>query len=110
MFITAVLGVTNLTSIKYQGSGSNYSYTDGPSQSAPTVAIDIGQQFFLGESWALRADLRNHWYSEAVYQANSGDKERDKITYSGAAMISITYFFKSGAVTSAEQNQLIPGK
>jgi outer membrane beta-barrel protein len=62
------------------------------SQGAPTLALDVAQQVFFDEHWALRLDLRNHLYNEQVYRSDTGAALRQKFTYYGAIMLGLTYF------------------
>jgi outer membrane beta-barrel protein len=61
-------------------------------QSPITLAVDIAQQVFLDEHWALRIDLRNHLYQEKIYLSNTGAESRSKITYYGTIMFGVTFF------------------
>ncbi|MCC6278119.1 MAG: outer membrane beta-barrel domain-containing protein [Oligoflexia bacterium] len=90
MGVSPGLGFTMLESVSnVQPSGSKPSTK---TQLAPTLAIDLYQQVFLNEHWALRIDFRNHIYPEKVYNANTGDERRSKTTYSGTFMLGVTFY------------------
>ena len=40
-------------------------------QNPITLAVDVAQEFFINEHWAVRIDLRNHIYQESVYKAEA---------------------------------------
>ena len=61
-------------------------------QTPVTLSVDVAQQFFLSEHFALRLDLRNHLYQETVYKSNSGDVARTKTTYYGTFLLGVTFF------------------
>jgi len=97
MFVTPGIGITNLVASRYSGAFSTgvTTSTSNP-QNAFTLALDVGQQIFLNEHFALRLDLRNHLFQEQIYEANTaaGDQvQRSKITYQGSAVLGVTYFF-----------------
>jgi outer membrane beta-barrel protein len=97
MFVTPGIGITNLLASRYTGAFSTGVTTStGNAQNAITLALDVGQQVFLSEQFALRLDLRNHFYQEQIYEANTsfGDTvQRTKLTYQGTAILGVTYFF-----------------
>lgn len=62
------------------------------SQAPITLALDIAQQVFLNERFALRIEMRNHFFQERVYKAESAEVVRNKMTYYGAITFGITIF------------------
>ena len=63
------------------------------SQGDLTIAVDLAQQVFLDEHWALRLDLKNHFYQATTYSASSGASEGSKFIYNAIVMFGVTYFF-----------------
>ncbi len=103
MFVTPGLGVTALESNQYSGTGSNVATVNGVSQTAVTFSLDIGQQVFFSEHLALRLDIRNHWYSEKIYDAATGSQERTRLNYAGTLMLGVTYFFNAPSTGGANE-------
>lgn len=91
MYISPGLGLTMLESVTFAGPGT--AAPASTSFAAPTFALDIGQQVFLSEHWALRIDARNRFLQEKVYNASTGEERRTKFTYHGSLMIGVTYYF-----------------
>lgn len=73
-------------------------------KSALTYGIDISQFFFLTENFAIRADLKNQFFTEEVvsYRGNAsatppvakGEKVRDQTTQFTTFMLGLTLYFK----------------
>ncbi len=85
------LGVTMLKSATYTTTTS-FTPPNSTSQSAITLALDIYQQIFLSEHFALRADFKNHFYQEQIYGATSGNSLSSKTNYSASVMLGLTIF------------------
>lgn len=62
-------------------------------QYALTLAVDVFQQFFLAEKFAVRLDLKNHLYPETIYGGVSGTQLSTKMTYNCSVLFGFTYFF-----------------
>jgi outer membrane beta-barrel protein len=94
MSVSPGLGVTQLESISIAGASG----TSAPStkQMPITLALDVAQQLFLSEYLALRVDLRNHIFQEAVYGAATQAQVRTKVTYQGSITFGVTFFLGSG--------------
>jgi outer membrane beta-barrel protein len=90
MGISPGLGVTMLESTSNVSPSGTKPATK--TQYAPTLSIDLYQQVFLSEHWALRIDYRNHIFPEKVYNANTGDERRSKTTYSATFLLGVTFF------------------
>lgn len=69
------------------------------SASAFSYGIDVTQYFFFTNHFAIRADLKNRWFSEEVLKyrtqggVTEGDKIKDTITNTLLFQIGATYFF-----------------
>jgi len=71
------------------------------SKSSFTYGIDVTQYFFLTKNFAIRADLKNHFFNEEVlsYRGVSGkyvkgDKVRDQSTQFTTFLLGLTLYFK----------------
>lgn len=70
-------------------------------KSAFTYGIDVSQFFFFTENFAIRADLKNHFFTEEVlsYRGNSGaglskgDKVRDQTTQFTTFLLGVSFYF-----------------
>lgn len=91
MAVSPGIGVTTLKSSHFTTSTSFVPPT-GRDQTQITFALDISQQVFLSEHWAVRLDLRNHFYQEKLYGAVSGNELNTKFTYTGTVMLGLTFF------------------
>lgn len=71
-----------------------------PRKTAPTLTLDITQQFFLTKWFALRFDFKNRWYREDImyYRASSVPAGSDRkvstdLNYTSIVMGGLTFFF-----------------
>jgi outer membrane beta-barrel protein len=85
MSVSPGLGITQLRS-------SSYTSATARDQSDITFSLDLAQQVFLTEHWAIRVDLKNHFYQEQIYGALSGSQLNTKMTYTGEVMLGVTFF------------------
>lgn len=90
MSVSPGIGLTTMSSAQY----ANPSGVVAASriQSPVTFSLDVAQQVFLSEHWAIRLDLRNHFYSETLYGAISGNQLSTKFIYTGSVMLGVTFF------------------
>ena len=68
-------------------------------KNAPTVSLDVSQQFFLNRSFALRFDFKNRWFQEetASYRQIAGHSADDRtlttdMSHTTILMFGLTYF------------------
>ncbi len=88
MAITPTIGMTTYDQIMEDQKSSKSTFTYG---------VDISQFFFFNENLAIRADLKNQWFTEEVvaYRGLSkGQKVRDQNTQFTTFMIGLTLYFK----------------
>ncbi|MBK9293028.1 MAG: outer membrane beta-barrel domain-containing protein [Oligoflexia bacterium] len=91
MSVSPGIGVTTLSSSHYTTSTS-FTPPAAKTQTQVTLSLDVAQQVFLSEHWAIRLDLRNHFYQEKIYGSVSGSELNTKFTYSGTVMLGVTFF------------------
>lgn len=92
MAVTPTLGMTNYTQMVEN---------DNRSKSSLTYGVDITQYFFFTNHFAIRADLKNQWYSEEVlkYRGSGGalgvkgDKVRDDMNHTTLFLLGLTFYF-----------------
>ena len=83
MAITPVIGMMNYSQTTKNGNKSDSSMTYG---------VDITQYFFLSKHIAIRADLKNRWWSEEVKNWTTGSKEKSQTTNTSLFLIGVTYY------------------
>jgi outer membrane beta-barrel protein len=85
------LGVTLMKSSEFSVNGVSNAVTN---QAPLTFALDIAEQVFLSEHFAIRLDVRNHFYSETIYPSSpvSTSGSRSKSTYYGTILLGVTLF------------------
>jgi outer membrane beta-barrel protein len=59
---------------------------------APTFAFDVAQHYFLGKHWALRLDLRNHFFNWDVKRSRTGEVDRSTPITSNTFLLGFTYY------------------
>jgi outer membrane beta-barrel protein len=91
MSVSPGIGMTTLTSSTYQTSTS-ITPPAAQTQNDITFALDLAQQVFLSEHWAIRLDIRNHMYQERLYGSVSGSALANKWTYTSTMMLGVTFF------------------
>lgn len=88
MAISPGIGVTTYEQQMIEGSEK---------KTAPTLTLDVTQQFFLNKWFAIRVDLKNRWYREDVnsYRPQNGvdRKVSTDLTYTSILMGGVTFFF-----------------
>lgn len=85
---TPTLGVVSYDQIRDPKKGSSVG------KSAVAVGLDISQYYFLSKTIAVRADIKNKWYSEDVMSADTGLPLRTKQTNMSTIMVGLTYYFQ----------------
>jgi outer membrane beta-barrel protein len=95
MSINPGIGATFLSSKTFS---TPVSPSNQISQTPITFTLDVSQQFFLSEHWALKLDVDNHFYSETTYYAGTGSGNTagttvsSKFNYSAIFMLGVTFF------------------
>lgn len=92
MAFTPHVGVTWHNEMRYDAGRGSYR---GPTQTAPTVGIDITQFFFFNRWFAIRADLKNQWHYEDVKDARApyGVVKPDKLIHDTQFLVGTTFYF-----------------
>ena len=62
-------------------------------QTAFAFGLDVTQYFFIAEGFAVRADLRNKWYSEDVRNYQDGSSVTNQLTHDLQITFGVTYYF-----------------
>jgi outer membrane beta-barrel protein len=85
------IGATYLHSAEF---ATNVSPAASNVAQAPlTFALDFAEQVFLNEHFAIRLDVRNHFYNEQIYASSPpGGAIRTKSTFYGTIMLGLTLF------------------
>ncbi|MCB0384955.1 MAG: outer membrane beta-barrel domain-containing protein [Bdellovibrionales bacterium] len=83
MAVTPVLGMMNYEQTTKNGNKNDSSFTYG---------VDITQYFFLSKHIAIRADLKNRWWTEEILHWTSGLKDKTQTTNSTLFFIGVTYY------------------
>ncbi|MCB9025112.1 MAG: outer membrane beta-barrel domain-containing protein [Bdellovibrionaceae bacterium] len=73
MALSPHIGITNYEKISNVGNQADSSFTYG---------LDVSQYFFLNKNWAIRADLKNHWYKENIINSKDGTSKRTQTNHS----------------------------
>jgi outer membrane beta-barrel protein len=61
---------------------------------APMIILDVSQQFFLSEKWAVRFDLKNRFYQQKLINFKSPyDSKKTDTEHSVEAVLGFTYYF-----------------
>lgn len=87
MAITPHVGMTTYDQMIVDGNRSKSSFTYG---------IDFTQYFFIAKNIAIRADLKNQWFTEEVVgyaNVNKGKKLRDETTQTTLFLLGVTFYF-----------------
>jgi len=90
MAVTPTLGMTNYEQLTEDGNHSKSSFTYG---------IDITQFFFFSNYFAIRADLKNQWYSADVARYHSsggiptGGKVKSETAQDTLFLLGLTFFY-----------------
>jgi outer membrane beta-barrel protein len=62
------------------------------SETAFTYGLDITQYYFLNKNWAIRADLKNNWYSEKRVTFKTGDPISTQTNTTTMFMMGFIYY------------------
>ncbi|MDZ4677550.1 MAG: outer membrane beta-barrel domain-containing protein [Oligoflexia bacterium] len=89
MSLSPGLGVSFMNSNTFATTVSN---SAARAQTPITLSLDFAQQVFISEHFALRLDLRNHFYQEKIYKADLQTEVQSKSTYYGSIMLGVTIF------------------
>lgn len=87
MAITPTIGVVSYDQQLRPELGSTKSKT------SITLGLDITQYLFLNKYLALRADIRNRFYSEELLNYRTGEKIKDQTTQATIFLVGATLFF-----------------
>lgn len=83
MAISPHIGITNYEKISNVGNQADSAFTYG---------VDVSQYFFLNKHWAIRADLKNHWFKENVINSKDGTPKRTQTNNTTLFLLGITYY------------------
>lgn len=86
------LGMAEYAPMIENGVGSKQSKEAGK-ETAPMLIMDISQQFFLNEKWALRFDIKNRFYKRDLKNFNNGAARNTDTEHNIDAVLGFTYFF-----------------
>ncbi len=92
MGISPGIGATMLNSATFGATQNAYQPPSAVNQTALTGSLDIYQQLFITEHWAVKLQLVNHFYSENLYGAVSGQNKSSQFTYSGSVLLGVSFF------------------
>ncbi|MGE3973507.1 MAG: outer membrane beta-barrel domain-containing protein [Bdellovibrionales bacterium] len=71
-----------------------YLYETATSKTAPTLALDVAQHYFLSQHFALRVDLKNRLFNEEIKNARvASEVRRTKFNHTAIFMIGLSYYF-----------------
>lgn len=91
MAITPTLGFTNYDQILQHST---------PTKGALTYGFDITQYFFFSKWFAIRADLKNQWYTQEIRKfyntagvGAEGSKVKDKLYHDSLFLMGFTFFW-----------------
>ncbi|MCB0356758.1 MAG: outer membrane beta-barrel domain-containing protein [Bdellovibrionales bacterium] len=83
MAISPNIGMTNYEKISEKGNQDDSGFTYG---------VDVSQYFFLTKNWAIRADLKNHWYKENIVNSADGTAKRTQTNNTTIFLLGVTYY------------------